>query len=87
MKAIRVNQNGGPEVLRYQETPEPQIGPTQALVEIEVAGVNYIDTYHRYGLYPVPVPFTPGVEGAGTVIDVGSQVEGGSAPEIGSPMP
>ena len=65
MKAIRVNENGGPEVLRYEKTPEPQIGPAQALVEIEVAGVNYIDTYHRYGLYPVPVPFTPGVEGAG----------------------
>lgn len=76
MKAIRVNENGGPEVLRYEETPEPQIGPAQALVELEVAGINYIDTYHRYGLYPVPVPFTPGVEGAGTVLEVGSQVEG-----------
>ncbi len=76
MKAIRVNENGGPEVLRYEETPEPQIGPAQALVEIEVAGVNYIDTYHRYGLYPAPVPFTPGVEGAGTVLEVGSRVDG-----------
>ena len=76
MKAIRVNENGGPEVLRYEETPEPAIGPAQALVEIEVAGVNYIDTYHRYGYYPVPVPFTPGVEGAGTVLEVGAQVEG-----------
>ena len=74
MKAIRVNQVGGPEVLSYEEVADPVAGPDEALVDIEAIGLNYIDTYHRSGLYPMEVPFTLGVEAAGTVSAVGSNV-------------
>ncbi len=75
MKAIRVHEFGGPEVLRYEEVPLPEPGPGQARVKIEAAGVNFIDTYHRKGLYPLQLPFTPGVEGAGVVDAVGPDAE------------
>ncbi len=70
MKAIRVHQNGGPEKLIHEELPAAGLGPGQARIEIHVAGVNFIDTYHREGLYPIEVPFTLGVEGAGIVTEV-----------------
>jgi len=76
MKAIRIGQTGGPEVMRYEEVPEPVPGPSEVLVEIEIAGVNFIDTYHRQGLYPLGLPFTPGIEAAGRVVRLGSEVEG-----------
>lgn len=75
MKAIRIDQHGGPEVLRLQEVPKPEPGPGQALVRIEACGVNYIDTYHRSGLYPIEPPFVPGMEGAGVVEAVGAGVD------------
>ena len=62
---------GGPEVLRLVERDAPEPGPGQVLVEVAAAGVNFIDTYHRSGLYPVALPFVPGLEGAGTVVAVG----------------
>ncbi len=74
MKAIRVHAVGGPDVLRYEETPVPTAGPGQALIEIEAAGVNFIDVYQRAGLYKLETPFTLGQEGAGTVAAVGSGV-------------
>lgn len=76
MKAIVIEQSGGPEVLSYRdaEVGEPAAG--QVRVRIEAAGVNYIDTYHRSGLYPLKMPFTPGVEGAGVVEAVGDGVDG-----------
>jgi NADPH2:quinone reductase len=74
MKAIRVHAHGGPEVLQYEEVPQPAPGRGEALVRIAAAGVNYIDTYHRRGLYKVPLPFTPGVEAAGVVEAVGPEV-------------
>lgn len=74
MKAVRVHQNGGPEVLRYEEIPVPEPGPGQARVRMEAIGLNFIDTYHRTGLYPVPLPFTLGMEGAGVVDQVGAGV-------------
>ncbi len=80
MKAIRINKVGGPEVLLHENLELRQPGPGEALVKIEVAGVNYIDTYHRTGLYPAPLPFTPGVEGAGTVMAVGPDV---ASPRVG----
>ena len=73
-RAIRIQQHGGPEVMTLGSVPESAPGPEDALVRVEAAGVNFIDTYHRTGLYPVPTPFTPGVEGAGVVEAVGSGV-------------
>jgi NADPH2:quinone reductase len=69
-----IRQTGGPEVMELSDAPEPTAGPGELLVQVEVAGLNYIDTYHRKGLYPLPLPFTPGVEGAGTVLAVGGDV-------------
>ncbi len=74
-QAIRVHQTGGPEVLALQSVDSPAPGPGDAAVRIEAAGVNFIDVYHRTGLYPLPLPFTPGGEGAGTVEAVGRGVE------------
>jgi NADPH:quinone reductase len=76
MKAIVVEQHGGPEVLMLKEVPMPQApGPGQALIRVAVAGVNFMDIGHRRGTYPHKVPFTPGAEGAGVVESVGEGVE------------
>ena len=74
MKAIRVHEVGGPEVLRYEEIPNPSPGTGQALVKVEAVGLNYIDVYHRSGLYRMPLPFTPGMEAAGTVTATAPEV-------------
>ncbi len=74
MKAIRVQKTGGPEVLEYLEVADLKPGEDQILVQVEAVGVNFIDTYHREGLYPVELPFTPGIEAAGLVLEVGSGV-------------
>jgi NADPH:quinone reductase len=74
VKAIRVHATGGPEVLRYEEVPRPSPGPGQALVRVEAVGVNFMEIYQRTGLYPVPVPFIPGSEAAGTVVEIGPKV-------------
>ena len=74
MKAIRVESPGGPEVLKLAEMPTPQPGAGQALVRIEAVGVNFIDIYQRMGLYKMPLPFTPGQEGAGVVEAIGPGV-------------
>ena len=76
MYAIRVESHGGPEQLQWTQIPDRGPGPGQALVTVLAAGVNFIDTYHRTGLYPVELPFTPGLEGAGIVVEVGEGVEG-----------
>ncbi|MCS6867605.1 MAG: quinone oxidoreductase [Thermus sp.] len=76
MRAIRVHQVGGPEVMRLEELPLPEPGPGEVLVRLLAIGVNYIDTYKRRGLYPMPLPFTLGEEGAGVVERVGEGVEG-----------
>jgi NADPH2:quinone reductase len=75
MKAIRVSQHGGPEVLVLEDVPEPTPGPTEVLVRLAGAGVNFIDVYHRTGLYPQPLPITLGSEGAGEVVAVGAEVD------------
>ncbi|GLZ36975.1 quinone oxidoreductase [Actinokineospora sp. NBRC 105648] len=75
-KAVLVSRNGGPEVLEYAEVPDRSPGAGELLVQVAAAGVNYIDTYQRSGQYPVPVPFVPGLEGAGTVRSVGAGVDG-----------
>lgn len=71
MKAIRVEATGGPEKLIYKDVDQPAPKAGEALVKIEAIGVNFIDVYHRTGLYPLPLPFTPGMEAAGTVEAVG----------------
>jgi NADPH:quinone reductase len=74
VQAIRVHKTGGPEVLRYERVERPSPDPGQALVKVDAAGVNFIEVYQRTGLYKVPLPFIPGSEAGGTVIEVGSQV-------------
>ena len=74
MKAIRIHKHGGPDALSYEDVPEPEPGPGQAVVKIEAAGVNFIDIYFRTGLYPAELPITNGQEGAGTVAAVGAGV-------------
>lgn len=75
MKAITVPQAGGPELMTTTDVPEPRCPPDKIRVEVEAAGVNYIDIYRRSGVYSVDFPHIPGSEGAGTVIEVGADVE------------
>jgi NADPH2:quinone reductase len=63
MRSIRVSHSGGPEVLTLTETSEPDCGDGDILVDVAAAGVNFIDIYQREGLYPMPLPYTPGLEG------------------------
>lgn len=76
MKAIRVHRTGGPEVMCLEDVPDPSPGRGQVLVRVRAAGVNPVDTYLRSGLYPIkaPLPYTPGLDGAGTVEAVGDGV-------------
>lgn len=74
MKAIVVHEAGGPEVLSSEDVPDPSPGPAELLVGVSAAGLNFIDTYQRSGLYPMTFPFTPGLDGAGTVMEIGSDV-------------
>ena len=75
MRAIRVHENGGPEVLRLETVSDPVPGPGQVLVRLGAIGVNFIEIYQRRGLYKVAMPFVPGEEGAGTVEALGPGVE------------
>ena len=72
--AIRIHETGGPEVLRWDEVEVGRPGPGEARVRHTAIGLNFIDTYHRSGLYPLPLPAVPGSEGAGVVTDVGPGV-------------
>jgi NADPH2:quinone reductase len=72
--AIRVHEPGGPDVLRWEQVDIGEPGPGQVRVAQRAIGLNYIDVYHRTGLYRQPLPFTPGVEGAGVVEAVGEGV-------------
>ncbi|MEB3367095.1 quinone oxidoreductase family protein [Saccharopolyspora mangrovi] len=76
MRAIRVATSGGPEVLELSEVEVPEPGPGHLLVDVAAAGVNFIDTYQRSGLYSMQLPFTPGSEGAGEIVAVGADVDG-----------
>lgn len=80
MKAIRVHELGGPDVLRYEEIPDPAPRADEALVKIAAAGVNFLDIYYRSGFHwgghhRRALPYVPGAEAAGTVVAVGSEVE------------
>ena len=72
--ALVVPRNGGGDVLEVRDQPLPQPGPDHVLVRVAAAGVNFIDTYQREGVYPIPTPFVSGSEGAGEVVQVGDGV-------------
>lgn len=74
MKAIRVHEFGDASVLRYDDIPVPEPGNGEVRIKIEAAGLNFIDTYHRMGWYPLPRPLILGQEGAGVVDAVGAGV-------------
>ncbi len=74
MHAIRMNETGGPQVMAFEEAEDPTPAADGIVVQVGAAGVNYIDTYHRSGLYDMALPLTPGLEGSGTVIAVGVDV-------------
>ncbi|MGH3242879.1 MAG: quinone oxidoreductase family protein [Spirillospora sp.] len=76
MRAIVITENGGPEVLAPAERPVPEPGPGEVLIDVAAAGVNFIDVYYRTGAYPRRLPYTPGIEAAGTVTAVGDGVRG-----------
>jgi NADPH2:quinone reductase len=75
MYAVRVESHGGAEQLQWEEVPDPRPGPGEVLVTVLAAGVNFIDTYQRTGLYPINPPFTVGMEGAGVVRELGKGVD------------
>jgi NADPH2:quinone reductase len=79
VNAIRVHRYGGPETLAMEELPDPKPGKGEALIRLEAIGVNFIDVYQRMGLYRSALPFTPGNEGAGVVVETGPGVEEVSA--------
>jgi NADPH2:quinone reductase len=76
MKAVRIHEFGGPEVMQYEEMPTPTPGTGQVLVKLAASGLNFIDVYQRTGLYPNDLPYELGLEGSGTVAAVGAEVSG-----------
>ncbi len=75
MRAVVFERNGGPDVLTIADVPDPEPGPGEAVVEVEAAGINYMDVYEREGKgYGSPPPATPGAEGAGTIAGTGERV-------------
>lgn len=74
MKAVRIHEHGGPEVLRYEDVPVPEPGPGEARVRLAACGVNFVDIYQRLGQYRLSLPVTLGQEGAGMVDAIGPQV-------------
>ena len=82
MKAIQIQQTGGPEVLELVDLPIPVPGPGQVLIRIETTGLNFIEIYFRKGQYKAALPIVPGSEAAGTVEELGPGVQGFSAGEL-----
>ena len=74
MKAVKIKKNGGPEVLELKEITIEKPNENEVTIEHKAIGLNYIDTYHRSGLYPLPLPSGIGLEAAGKVDEVGSNV-------------
>ena len=75
-KAIRMHNTGGPEVLKYEDVEIGAPGPGEVKIRHRAIGLNFIEVYFRKGMYPAPLPFTPGNEGAGDIIAVGKGVKG-----------
>jgi NADPH:quinone reductase-like Zn-dependent oxidoreductase len=76
VKAVRIHDDGGPEVLRYEEVPDPESGPGEVLVSLRAAGVNHLDIWVRKGLPSVPKPRILGADGSGIVAGLGDRVSG-----------
>jgi NADPH:quinone reductase-like Zn-dependent oxidoreductase len=76
MKAIRIHEDGGPEVLRYEDAPDPEPGPGEVLIELRAASLNHLDLWVRRGLPSVPKPRILGADGAGLVAALGEGVDG-----------
>ena len=74
MRAIQIANAGGPEVMKLVEIETPRLLPKEVLIRVAASGVNFIDIYVREGRYGKPLPLTPGQEGAGIIVDVGSEV-------------
>src|SRR5580765_8512902 len=74
VKAIRIHEDGGPEVLRYEDAPDPVAGPGEVLVELRAASLNHLDSWVRRGLPSVPKPRILGADGAGMRADTGERV-------------
>ncbi len=81
MKAVRIHEDGGPEVLRYEDAPDPTAGPGEVLVRLAAASLNHLDIWMRKGLPSVPKPRVLGADGAGTVEALGEGVDGFSTGE------
>ena len=75
MKAVEIKKTGGPEVLEIKDITLDKPDPDQVTIEQKAIGLNYIDTYHRSGLYPLNLPIGIGLEGAGIITDVGENVK------------
>ena len=75
MKAVEINKTGGPEVLEVKDISLDKPDPDQVTIEQKAIGLNYIDTYHRSGLYPLKLPIGLGLEGAGVITDIGENVK------------
>jgi NADPH:quinone reductase len=75
MRAIRIHQPGGPEAMKLEEVDLPKPGKGEVRLRQHAVGVNFVDVYHRTGFYPMPMPLTPGTEGAGEVVEVGAGVK------------
>lgn len=82
MKAIQIQETGGPEVLKPVELPIPEPGPGQVLIRVEAIGVNFIEIYFRKGTYKSTLPMTPGTEAAGTIEKLGPGVTGFTEGEL-----
>ena len=76
MKAVKINKNGGPEVLELKDITLTKPGNEEVLIEHAAIGLNYIDTYHRSGLYPLTLPSGLGMEASGIIKEIGSNVSG-----------
>ena len=76
MKAVRIHEDGGPEVLRYEDVPDPEPGPWDVLIRLRAASLNHLDVWVRKGLPSVPKPRILGADGAGIVEAVGDGVTG-----------
>ena len=81
-RVVKIEKNGGPEVLEIKNVDTKDPKPDQVLIEQKAIGLNYIDTYHRTGMYPLPLPTGIGLEGAGTIKKIGSKVKGFSVGDM-----